>query len=153
MCDPVTIVLIASAAVGAVGKISEGQQAKKAAKYNAQMSMYEAQDAEEVASQQALEIQRQGRQVEGAQKAAFGARNVARSGTALDLLSDTAALTEMDVITTRNNAAREASGIRQGAKFTRSQGAAYARQANIQAGASLLTSGAQAYGYQRSLNG
>ncbi len=150
MCDPVTIALVGGAALGAVSSFKQGKQAKGQAKVNAAINEIEAQDALEIGAQDEARYRQDVAQVMGAQKAEIGARNAERSGTALDLIADTAAIGEADAMTIRNNAAREAYGLRVGAQqFRRAGNAAYSN-AKFQAGSTLLTGAAQSYGYYKS---
>lgn len=148
MCNPAALLLVSGGAQ-ALGQYSQGQQAAGFANYNAALADQEAQDAQYRGSIEEARYRREIDQLAGAQKASIGARNVTRSGTALDLLSDTALLGEQDALTIRRNATTEAGGLRNQAKNLRMQGRQMRRNANFAAGSTLLTSGAQAWGYNR----
>ena len=136
---------LAGVAVGTLGQARAGEQAKVDADAQAAIGGLQATDALSRGSIEEDRYRRQIAQITGAQKAEIGARNV-KGGTALDLLSDTAMIGEEDALTIRNEAARTAWGYRTNADESRRYGRAARSQANMQAGATLLTGGAQAYG-------
>lgn len=132
--------------IDAAGKISQGKKDAATGETNRRLAMEQANDALLRGSIEETRYRRLIAQVAGAQKAAFGQRNVTASGTALDLLSDTAQLGEEDILTIRNNAAREAWGYRNQANEASRWGANQQSNALSAAGGTLLTSGAQSYG-------
>lgn len=115
-----------------------------------------------IADQQAVDAMRRGaieeeeqrarvRAVLGAQRATMGANNVvSSSGSPLGLLADTAQFGELDALTIRNNAAREAYGYRVESMNARNRGQLARRQGSLGAASSILAGGAQAYGIWRS---
>lgn len=149
MGDPVTLATIAtvasvaSGAVGAVGAIQQGRAAKAQADYQARVAennrilaeraAKQAEEAGELASHQARQ---RARQLIGRQRAiiAAGGGDVG-VGSALDITSDTAAFGELDALTIKTNAARDAANYRaQGANFQADADLARAR------GSTALTS-------------
>lgn len=151
MCvDPATLAVVSAAAsvigtgVSAYGQVQAGQAAKAAGDYNAAV----ARNNQIVAEQQAADAQRRGevaeteqrrkvRMLAGTQRAALAASGVQLDqGTALDILGDTAAMGELDALTIRNNAEREAYGYRV-------QGVNFGAEAGLQTmrGQSAMTSG------------
>lgn len=132
--------------IGAAQNISAGKQAAADAETQARIGRAQGADALVRGSIEEQRYRREIAQIVGAQRAVLGARNVAASGSALDILSDTAQLGEEDVLTIRNNAAREAWGYRNQASEASRWGANEKRNLYSAAGASLLTAGAQAYG-------
>lgn len=147
MCTGLELLFLGGTALSGYGAIQQGKTAQAVAESQAQLGEIAAQDALAVGSQNEARYRRDVAQVAGAQKAAFGARNVASSGTALDLLADTAGIGEEDALTIRNNAAREAYGLRAGAAMTRAAGRQARSNSYWQAGSTLLTGGAQAYSF------
>lgn len=140
-------VMLAGAALGAVGQMKAGADAKETAAINAQLAGIQAEDALSRGGVEEDRYRRQIAQTAGAQKAEFGARNVkGSSGTALDILADTAMIGEEDALTIRNEAAREAWGYRWQANESNRYGKAAYRNSQYAAGSTLLTGGAQAYG-------
>jgi hypothetical protein len=133
-------------AIGAVGAIQGANSAKNAGKFNKRVGLMQARDAELRGVDEEARYRRELAQIIGAQRAEMGNRNVTASGSALDLLADTAMIGEEDVITIRNNAAREAWGYRMGAQEASRQAKAQSRNILMGGVGSTLTGGAQAYG-------
>lgn len=149
MCAP-WVIPLAAGALQAMGQAKQGQEAAAVAGRNAQIGELQAQDTLARGNIDEERYLRYVAQVTGGQKSAFGARNVKRSGTALDLLSDTAQVGAENALTIRNDSAREAWGLRVGAADDRRYGRAAKTQALYGAGSSLLTGGAQSYGMWKS---
>lgn len=140
-------IALAGVALSAVGTMQQGAQAKETAAINAQIAGIQAEDSLKRGGVEEDRYRRQIAQIAGAQRAEIGKRNVkGNSGTALDLLSDTAMIGEEDALTIRNESAREAWGYRFQADESKRYGKSAYRNATAQAGGSLLTGGAQAYG-------
>ena len=116
MCDLVTALMIGSTAIGGVSAIQQGNAASAAAKYNAQVSTMNAEimnkNARDAIERGKLEEQRQRQEVAmltGRQRAAMAANGVDLTfGSPLDTIVDTAMMGELDALTIRSNAAREA---------------------------------------------
>jgi hypothetical protein len=132
--------------ISIAGDLEQGKIDAATAETNRRIAAAQANDALLRGSIEETRYRREIAQIVGAQKAAFGQRNVTVSGTPLDLLSDTAQLGEEDALTIRNNAAREAWGYRSQANEASRWGANQQRNAYGRAAGTLLTSGAQAYG-------
>jgi hypothetical protein len=143
MCEPATIALIATAAstvVGTYGQYQQGQAEKDAARYNAKMSEYAAQDAQRRGEEEAAAIQRKAASLKSTQRAAQAARGLDVSyGTAGDLQDETDFFGQMDASTARYNAASDAWNYRAQGKLARAQGKAAAYQAKMGAAGTLLT--------------
>lgn len=137
---------LAGAGMQAAGTIQQGKMDDATAETNRRLGEAQASDALLRGTIEESRYRRQIAQVVGAQKAAFGQRNVAVSGTPLDILSDTAQVGEEDALTIRNNAAREAWGYRNQANEASRWGANQKSNSIGRAGGTLLTAGAQAYG-------
>jgi hypothetical protein len=132
--------------IDAAGKIAGGKQDAATAETNRRLAEAQASDALLRGTIEESRYRRMIAQVAGAQKASFGNRNVTVSGTALDILADTAMIGEEDALTIRNNAARTAWGYRNQASEASAWGANQKSNAYGAAAGTLLTSGAQAYG-------
>lgn len=144
--------------VGAVGQIQEGQALKEQAAYQAAVARNN-QILAERAAQDALdrgkiEEQRQRsatKQLQGRQRAVLAANGVVVDvGSALDITSDTAAIGELDALTIRSNAEREALGFRtQGMNFqaeadlAKAKGEAASQAGYMGAMGTLLSGGGQ----------
>jgi hypothetical protein len=124
---------------------------------NADVGELQAKDAESRGLEQASVSRQQTRGAVGSQRAAMGAEGIdLTSGSAADVLNDTASLGALDELTIRLNARREAWGYRVGAAsdrlqaaMTREAGRNAARSLRLQSGVSLLTGAASAYGSYR----
>lgn len=143
MCEPTTIALIAMAAGTAVntyGQYQQGQAEKDAARYNAKMAEYGAQDAQRRGEEEAAAIQRKAASLKSSQRAAQAARGLDISyGTAQDLQDETDFFGQMDAATARSNAAQQAWNYRAQGKLARAQGKAASYQAKLGAAGTLLT--------------
>lgn len=143
-----------STAVGVYGQVQAGQAQAGQARYQAQV----AENNRIIAEQQARDAEMRGQMAEdarrdqtraliGRQRTALAANGVmVDDGSALDITSDTAAQGEVDALTLRANAAREAYGYRaQGSNFLADAGLQRARAdaaipaSMVGAGATLLS--------------
>lgn len=134
------------AGIGIAGDLEEGKINEATGETNRRLAVAQSTDALLRGTIEESRYRRYVAQVVGGQKAAFGQRNVAVSGTPLDILSDTAQIGEEDLATIRNNAAREAWGYRNQANEASRWGANQQANARGRAAGTLLTAGAQAYG-------
>lgn len=138
-------VSILGAGFGAVSSFSQAQSASANAAYQAQVSannqILAERQAQDALKRGEIAEERHRQQVEGLkgrQRGVLAAANLdLSSGSPLDILSDTAALGELDALTIRANADREAAGYRQ-------QGMNYAAEAALERSraSSALTGGA-----------
>jgi len=118
---------IGGAAIKAVGTIKSGNAAarlgtaqREAAEsqaelsdFNAQVATLQAEDAIVRGQDEEQRFRTRVRSAIGAQRAGFAAGNIdVSSGSAVDVQADTAFLGEMDALTIRTNAAREAWGFK-----------------------------------------
>lgn len=126
MCEPTTAVLAITAiaaAASAASAVKQGRDANKVANANADNMEQAGRDAVNAGNAQALQQRNQGRQLAGRQAAAFGANGTdMTSGSALNTFGDTASGTELDALTTINNASRQAAGLDFQASASRAQG-------------------------------
>jgi len=116
MCDIGIALTLASTLLGAAGTIQQGQAQAAASEYNAKigemnakMADRRARDALERGKVEEQQKRREISQLQGRQKAAMAANGVDLTfGSPLDAIVDTAVLGELDALTVRRNAAREA---------------------------------------------
>lgn len=109
--------------VSAYGKIRAGNEAKKIADRNAGIADWQATDALDRGKVEEGRQRKQTERVIGAQRAGFGMQGVdVNRGSALDVQADAAYLGELDALTIRNNAAKEAWGYTVQASNLRAQG-------------------------------
>lgn len=131
---------IVGAMLSAAGMYQQGQNASKMANYNADLAKVKADDALS-AGAIAEDRQRQKvRQIEGAQTAAMGASGaVVGSGSFGDILDQTATYGELDALTIRANAQKQAWGLNSQGSADRLQGALAANQGGVNAVGTLLS--------------
>lgn len=153
MCAVAAIPFIAmgaSALMSAQQSQAQGAASAEASLQNAQFANQAADDAVARGEFESDQQRLQTRAAIGSQRAGFAANGVdVNSGSAAEIQDDTAALGELDALTIRNNAAREAWGYRTQAQ--QNVLAASTARSSAKSGmfGSLLTAGAQgaqAYG-------
>ena len=128
-----------------VGSFSQGQSAKAASRYNAQIAENNAIAARQAAAAEAARERDRTMRLLGAQRAAYGKGGVQMSGSALDVAGDTAAQAELDALTILYGGEARARASEADAASQRFQGNAAARASYFQAGSSLLTGGSRIY--------
>lgn len=100
------------------------QQAQRQSQleFNKAVAEFQAEEARRIAERDVEVLEKRSKQVIGAQRAAFAAQGIdVEQGSALDVQLDTAAITEVDALTIRNNAARQAFGFKVDALTAASQ--------------------------------
>lgn len=118
MCEPVSVsiamaAMAASTGISAYSQYKSGQFAAGVADSNAKLSEASAANAEQRGAAEAGRARMEGSQVISQQKVALASSGVdTSSGSALNLFSDTRALSEQDALTAKSNAAMEAWGHR-----------------------------------------
>ena len=103
----------------AYGKVRAGNETQSIYNQNAQYADLQANDAIQRGEIDAKKMHRKTEQVIGAQRTSFAAQGVdVNKGSAIDVQADTAYLGELDALTIKSNAAKEAWGYRvQGADY------------------------------------
>lgn len=135
-----------SGAVQSYNQAKAGRENQRIDEYNAKVSDLQATDAIQRGENDSLKQRAIAKRAIGRQRAALAASGMdINSGTASDIQDETHALGELDALTIRNNAAREAWGYRVQAKGRRMQGSIDRSQADRAATGTLLTTGADAY--------
>jgi len=126
--------------MSAYGQYQQGQAANDAAKYNAKMAEYAAQDASRRGEEEAAAIQRKAASLKSTQRAAQAARGLDIGyGTAQDLQDETDFFGQMDAATARSNAAQQAWSYRSQGQLARAEGRAAAYQGALGAAGTLLS--------------
>lgn len=151
MCIPLAaaaiIMTVAGGAVAAYGQHKQGEYQQDVANYNAKVGEQQAQMAEEAGVTAEQQQRTRVRQIMGAQRAAMaGSGAVVDSGSFGNILDDTAKTGELDALTIRSNAARQAWGYRTGAEITRAEGAMAKSAGNYAAMGTLLTTAGNTFG-------
>lgn len=160
MCELITALTIGATALGAAGQVQSAQASAAASKYNAQIGEMNAvlseRRAKDAIERGAREEQRKRQEVagiRGKQVAAMAANGVDLSfGSPLDVIVDTAVLGELDALTIRTSAAREAYDYRvdavnkrAGAEMARAQAKSAITAGYLSAGGTVLTGAGKAY--------
>lgn len=145
MCEPVTLALMAAGtAMSAYGQYQQGQSAQEAAKYNAKMSEYAAQDAQRRGEEEAVAIQRKAASLKSSQRVSLASKGLDISyGTAQDLQDQTDFFGQMDASTARYNAANQAWSARAQGTLAKAEGRAAAYQGALGAAGTLLSGAGQ----------
>jgi parvulin-like peptidyl-prolyl isomerase len=133
---------VAGLAMNAVGAISQGMAASKAADYNAAINARNAQIAQQQAQADAEAQQRQAYQRMGAIRAAYGASGVTPEGSPLDILANSASQAELDRQNILYKGKLRAIGYTDQSNLDAMQSDAAMTSGYIGAGSSLLTGGA-----------
>ena len=142
MAASVAVATVATGFIAAKGQRQEGKYQKAIMEQNARISEMQADDAIERGKFDEHAHRLSVRQLIGAQKASFGAQGIeidAEESTGAVLLSTTAQ-GELDALTIRNNAAREAWGYRVQAQNYTAQGQLMEASAKNAARDTILTS-------------
>lgn len=140
--------LIGAGGLTAYGQYQSGRANDRLARQNARIAEAQAEDAlvrgEQDVTRRRIKTEGQ----IGAQRARLAAQGVdINVGSAAEIQAETAALSELDVVTIRNNAAREAWGYRTQAADYRARGRIARTEGTYDALGTLLTTGARAGGY------
>ncbi len=132
----------AGAAVSAIGSVKAGNAQKRIAEFNAAIAEQQAVDAIARGAEDEANFRAGVRGLLGTEKAGFAAQGVDIGiGSAVDVQVDTAFLGELDALTIRTNAAREAWGYRVEAENLRRGGAISQRAGRFQAATTILGTG------------
>lgn len=159
MCEPVTIttaLAIAAAGYSAKAQYEQGKYQSKVSKNNAIIKNQLAADAISRGRVAEDNKRMQVAQAKSMQRAKFGASGVdVNMGSASDIQADTAMIGELDALTIRNNAEREAYGFRVGASNAEAQSIMDKKKGKSDAIGTILSGGKQAAGqwYQMSNKG
>jgi hypothetical protein len=125
-----------------IGKVKSGNAQKKAADADAAVAERRAIDVEEAGQEEEARFRAGVRGLIGKQRVGFAAQGVeVSSGSAVDVQADAAYLGELDAIQIKNNAAREAWGIRQDAESMRKSGSIARSESRWGAASSILSTG------------
>lgn len=139
--------MIVSTLVSARASYTQGQTQQKIARNNQIMADYAATDAVRRGDEEAAALRRKGAQMKGAQRSRAAAAGLDLSeGTVAELQDQVDFFSEQDQRTSRDNAAREAWGLRQQGMNYRAQGDAAAQQGNLAALGTVLSGASQVAG-------
>jgi hypothetical protein len=131
------------AGISAFGKKSAGDYEKEISDYNASVADFQAQDALERGAVNESRMRQVTKKTIGGSRASLAAQNVDINapGSAQDVQADIAYIGELDALTIRNNAVREAFGYKVQAYDLRKRGKYAEQTGTMQAAGTLLTAG------------
>lgn len=135
----------ASALLGGVSQYEAGQEKSSLYRANEGIAMQQAQSEAAAGSFNESAVRRRGEAMTGQQVAQIGASNLQQGGTPGQVVASTAAVNEMDALTTRNNALRRAWGFRVQASSDQAQQEFAKSSGDFSAAGSILGGGAKAY--------
>jgi hypothetical protein len=130
-------------AVSVVGALSQGQQAKSAADYNAAVANNNAIAARQQADANAAAQQRKARLQIGSMRAGYGASGVSLEGSPLDVLEQSASMAELDRQNILYGGALKAQGYEATAGLELMRGDAAVTGSYFNAGSALLMGAAK----------
>jgi hypothetical protein len=144
--DPLSLGILAISTVGAglsaYSAYQEGQDAKAASQYNAQIARESAAMTETAG---ALDVERQRKGVKslvGTQRARYGASGIEMTGSPLDVIFNTSLEGELDAQVIDWNSKVRARGYMSQAEYDDRLAGIYERSGAMRAGSTLLTQGA-----------
>ena len=153
MCEPATWLAVGSLVLGAAAGVQQasaqraaGRAEEAQAKENAKIANAQARNTELQGQIEEDRRRQQTRAMLAKQRTAIAANNVdMSSGSASDLLGDTAAIGEQDALTIRANAARQAWGYKVDATNSLNQGSMAKAAGKNAATGTLLTTAANTF--------
>jgi hypothetical protein len=141
------VLAVAGTAMQAIGQVRQGQAAKAAADYNAQVANNNAIVAEQQAQSQAMVQGRRATMQNGGLLANMAANGVdVGEGSPLDILSQSAANAEMDRQNIIYNGRVKAQSLRNQAQLDTFQGETAQQNGWMSAAGTLLSGGSKAWG-------
>lgn len=140
-----TALTVGSTLLGAVGAIQQGQAAKAAAEYNAQVQENQAKVAQDQGAAKATEISMRTRQRLAATRAAGLESGLELDGSVGDVLDTVQKQGALDQLTALYDSNIRAQGLRQSAEAERAKGSNAAAASYIGAGTSLLSGFSKLY--------
>ena len=141
---------MAGAAISAYGAIQQGQQAKKAADYNAQLRTRDSRVALDQANQEAQQVRWAGQRAQGSLLAGYGASGVTGDGSPMDVLAASVSQAKLDEETVLYKGRMKSMGYESDAALNRVQGKNAVQQSQLQAASYLIGGAGQAgYAYAR----
>jgi len=127
-----------SAVLSTIGPIGEGISGQRAASFNAQVLGNNADFALKQGAENQRRIRRSNAQFQGSQEAAIGASGLQLSGSALNVLSDSAIEGELMALDAKVSAENKAKGLRSQATIERMRGKQARRAGFLGAGTNLI---------------
>lgn len=129
-----------SALLDLFGNVADAENNWSTAQYNGKAAKAEASEVEESGALTVRQLERQGRAKVGSDLASIVASNTAFSGSALDIMADTAAQLALEKKNQERETSSRARALRNQASNTLRTGAMQRAQGYLKASGSLLTS-------------
>lgn len=140
------VLAAAGAGVGAYSAIEQGKQAEAAGKYNAKVQRNNAVTARNQANFEADRIRKRNRLVAGKQRANYLKSGIDLSGSAEDVILDSAIEGELDVAAAQYAGASAAQSQVARARLSEYEGRAAGRAGYVRAGGAILSGASSAVG-------
>ena len=137
------VVTLASAAASAGAAIAQGEAAEDAAKYNAAVAENDASAIAQQSQYEAQRVRERNRRILASQRAGQAKSGLAMSGSFQDVQMDSAIQGEMDALAAIYTGQINSGSAQARAQLARLEGRNAKRSGYINAGASLLSGGAQ----------
>ena len=138
--------LLIAAGITAASAISQGQAAKKQAKFQAAVNEQKAARERQFSASEEKDFRRRQSQLFAERRAALGAAGIEiGTGTPLIAAGDFAAETELQALRIRSGGETQATRLEQQAQLRRAAGRSAQRQGFFRAGASLLSGYGEAF--------
>lgn len=139
---------LASSIAQAGAQKAQGAWERQQHEFNAKVADLQAIDAIRRGDKAAGQVRAQGRRVKGAQRAAFAAQGIdPNTGTAMELQDETDLFSELDAVTVKSNAFREAFGYKVDALSSRGRGQRAESAAKFSSGMTIASGGLAALQY------
>jgi len=135
--------LAAGGLLGAVGSIQKGNAANQSSQFNAGVMENNANFASQQGAENQRRIRRSNAQFQGTQTASIGASGLQLSGSALNVLSDSAIEGELMALDAKVSSENKAKGLKAQASLERQRGKSARRAGFITAGSQILSAGAK----------
>lgn len=140
-----TVLTAGSTLLGVVGAVQQGQAAKRAAEYNAQVQEAQAKVAQDQGVAKATEIAQRTKQRLAASRAGSIENGLELSGSVSDVLDTVQKQGALDELTALYDSSVRAQGLRQSAEAERAKGRNAVAASYIGAGTSLLSGFSKMY--------
>lgn len=143
MCEPTSIMMLAGAALSAVGQIQQSQAASASRKYSAAVAENSATAARQQAAFQEARQREQNERALATQRVRFGKGGLLAAGTVLDVNADRAAAGELDALSIRRSGLLQGQSYDNQAALDRFHDQSSRTSAALGAGSTLLTAGSR----------
>lgn len=135
---------MAAEAIGALGAINEGKAGRAAGEYNAQVAENNAVYSRLQATEEERRSRAVARKFIGDMRSSYGASGITLEGTAMDVLSESAANAELDALTIRQGGEARYAAYSNEARMERIAGKNAMKSAKLRAAGLLIQGGQKA---------